>query len=191
LVNMVDLVTGLFAAYGRDASEEQIRAYVAVLQTGDEQAVARAVRQAVAGGSERLPTASAIMRAARDLQRQDGEEAQRNKNRFNEIVTGYYRQAIAAGWTLPQRDELMDVCETAFDQRAGTWRWNERRLAEEVKALVVAVNGYRARCEAAQAAGLPLPPEHAERWGWAMPKEDVREWDPAKESLWDHIKKIF
>lgn len=191
MVNLVDLVAELFAAYGRDAMEENLRAYVAVLKHGNESAVQRAIMEAVRGGSEKLPTAAQLMKAAREIQKNDNEEGQRNKNRWNEIVSGYYRQAVNAGWSLAQRDELMDVCELAFDQKLAVWRWNESKLAQEVAKLAQAVKDFRRLVEQAKQEGKPEPDEVGQRWGWALPKPDRLEWDPAKESLWDHIKKIF
>ena len=171
-MNLVDLVAELFAAYGRDAMEENLRAYVAVLKHGNESAVQRAIMEAVRGGSEKLPTAAQLMKAAREIQKND-------------------RQAVNAGWSLAQRDELMDVCELAFDQKLAVWRWNESKLAQEVAKLAQAVKDFRRLVEQAKQEGKPEPDEVGQRWGWALPKPDRLEWDPAKESLWDHIKKIF
>jgi hypothetical protein len=191
VVSLVDVVAELFAAYGRDASEENLRAYVAVLKHGNEAAVQRAIIEAARGGNEKLPTAAQIMKRANEICKNDDEEGQRQKNRWNQIVTSYYQKAVAAGWSLAQRDELMDVCETAFDQRTGAWRWSEQRLADEVKKLVEAVNAFRDAVRQADDKGEPRPDEVRQRWGWALPKPDKLEWDPAKESLWDHVKKLF
>jgi hypothetical protein len=191
VVNLIDLVAELFAAYGREATEENLRAYVAVLKHAEPAAVQRAVVEACRGGVERLPTAAQLMKAAREIQKHNDEQGQRNKNQHTEIVNKYNQQAIKSGWSLAQRDELIDVCDAAFNHRTNQWKRTPEQLKQEVADLVGAVAKYRQACITADNDGRPRPDEHAERWAWALPKKREVLFDPAKETLWDHIKKLF
>lgn len=190
MVNLIDLVSQMFAAYGRDANEEQLRAYITVLRHQPNQYIAKAIMDATSGGFERLPTTSEIIKLAREIETVEGQQGQRNKNRHAEFVKDCYEKATRSGWNLAQRDELMEVCDAAINKRTGEMRLTFQQLEANVSELVGAVNDYRRRCLTAEERGEPQPSEKLERWGWAI-DEPEGEWDPKKESLWDHIKRIF
>ena len=190
MVNLIDLVSQMFAAYGRDANEEQLRAYVTVLRHQPNQFIAKAVMDAASGGFERLPTTSEIIKLAREIQTFEGQQGERNKNRHAEFTKDCYEKAVKAGWTLAQRDELMEVCDAAINKRTGELRLSMQQLETKVSELVGAVNDYRRRCLTAEERGEPQPSEKLERWGWAIEEPKGKEWDPKKESLWEHIKRI-
>lgn len=189
MVNLVDLVSELFSAYGREPVEEQIRAYVAVFRAGNPDAIARAIIEATTGDHERLPTAAQIMRRAKEVTKYLAEEGQRNAVRYNELRAQYLKKAAKAGWSLPQRDELAELFDTAISSE-GRIRWNEERLRQEVSQLVYAVDDYRRRCEAAKINGEEVPDEKKERWAWALPQPGEIDYDPARESLWAAVQRI-
>ena len=190
MVNLIDLVAELFGAYGREATEEQLRSYVSVLKHQPNAYIAKAVVDATSGGFDRLPTTSELIRLAREIEQVEGKQGERNKVRHQELANDYYRKAIKAGWSLAMRDELMEVLDAAINRKTGMWRLSEQQLHKEVSELVYAVNDYRRRCKTAEDRNEPLPSEKQERWGWSI-EEHSGGWDPAKESLWDHIKRLF
>jgi hypothetical protein len=191
VVNLIDLVSQMFAAYGRDANEEHLRAYVSVLRHQPNNYIAKAIVDATSGGFERLPTTSEIVKLAREIETVESQQGQRNKNCHAEFVKDCYEKANKAGWNLAQRDELMEVCDAAINKRTGEMRLTFQQLKIKVSELVASVNDYRRRCATAEARGEPQPSEKLERWGWAINEPEGGEWDPKKESLWDHIKRIF
>ena len=185
MVDYVNLVESLFSAYGRVASEQQIRSYSAVIKQGEPAAIKKAIVEAT-NTFDQLPTAPQILKLSREIQKNAGEQGQRNKVRHQKIVDEYYQQALKAGWSLAQRDELMDVCDAAINRETGEWKWTEEKLRREVAEIVYAVDDYRRRCEEAEQRGETRPDEAAERWAWAI---DPNDWNPAKESLWDYVKR--
>lgn len=191
VTTLVDLVSQLFAAYGRDANEEQLRAYMTVLRRQPNDYIAKAIIEATSGGFERLPTTSEIVKLSREIETVESQQGQRNKNRHSDFVKDCYAKAIKAGWSLAQRDELMEICDAAINKRTGQMFLTMQQLETQVSELVAAVNDYRRRCLTAEERGEPMPSEKAERWSWALPDETNNEWDPSKESLWDHVKRLL
>jgi len=191
VVNLIDLVSQLFAAYGRDANEEHLRAYIAVLRHQPNEYIAKAVMDATSGGFERLPTTSEIVKLAREIETVEGQQGQRNRNCHSEFVKDCYEKAVKAGWNLAQRDELMEVCDAAINKKTGEMRLTFQQLEIKVSELVGAVNDYRRRCLTAEERNEPQPSEKLERWAWAIDEPEGKDWDPKKESLWEHIKRVM
>lgn len=191
VTTLVDLVSQLFAAYGRDANEEQLRAYMTVLRRQPNDYIAKAIIEATSGGFERLPTTSEIVKLSREIENVESQRGQRNKNKHSEFVKECYAKAIKAGWSLAQRDELMEICDAAINKRTGELRLTFQQLEANVSELVAAVNDYHRRCLTAEERNEPMPSEKQERWAWAIDEPEGGEWDPARESLWEHIKRLF
>lgn len=191
MVNIVDLIVGLFASYGRTANEEQIRSYCAVLKTIKPVFVQQAIAQAASGSSERLPSAAQLVRMAEAIAKNHNDQSLVNSNRWHQLAADYYRAANKERWTLPMKDELMRICNKSFDFDSGRWTCTEEALRQEVARLVYAVDEFRKKQLSATNDGRPAPDELAERWGWALPRDGTIDWDPSKESLLEHRKKHY
>lgn len=190
MVNLIDLVSEMFAAYGREASEENLRAYVAVLKQGNPDGIVKAVVDATSGGYEKLPTAAQLLKLSHEILKYESEAGQRNKIKHEDIRHKYNQRAIRAGWSLAQRDELLRICDRAIDQKTGNWLWSEERLRQEVSELVYEVDEFRQKCDEARNRNTQMPDEEMQSWGKHLAKDGETDYDPAKESLWDVVRRI-
>lgn len=186
----VDLVEGLFAAYGREANEAQIRSYVAVFKTGEAEAIAKAIVEASRGTFPKLPTAAEVLKLSQEIARYDRQVGERNQIEHNKLCGHYVKIATNENWTRAQKDQLIRICERAFDKRTKDWLWNRERLSEEIACLIHEVEQYRQAAEMAAARGAEPPDEESCSWGWAIPKPGEQDWDPQAETLWECVQRI-
>jgi hypothetical protein len=186
MIRVKECVRKMFGAFGRnpDDHEETVSTYVDMLVNFQPSAVAEAMLR-LSLSSKRLPTVSDIVSACREQRFTESQAGAANINSHTQQVNLWYKQAINAGWSLPQRDELLELCDRLIDKSSGQWRaGGENQMRKDVAALAANVKLFHARQKAAAAAGDEPPDETLEDWGWAIPKEGEEDWDPAKESLW-------
>lgn len=191
IFDLPEIVSGMFTSWGRQPTEEAIRVYVAGLRYEPIDLVQKAIRELVVTGSEKFPTLPALIKIIRDFQRGLSAEREKNITEHTNLINGFVKQAIAAGWTLAQRDDLIDIVDRAISHQTGIWRKSMNEIRREVAELVASVNDYRRRCAIAREHGEDLPDERAESWAWALPKPGEPEaWDPAVETLWEHTRRL-
>jgi hypothetical protein len=191
IFDLPEIVSGMFTSWGRQPTEEAIRVYVAGLRYEPIELVQKAIRELVVTGSEKFPTLPALIKIIRDLQRGLSAQRQENITEHTNLVNGFVKQAIAAGWTQPQRDDLIDLVDRAISHQTGIWRKSMNEIRREVAELVRSVNDFRRRSALAIEHGEDPPDETAESWAWAIPKPgDPEDWDPAREGLWDHVRRV-
>lgn len=189
-MSWADTVNGLFAAYGREASEQQIRSYRAALETGTDWAVKRAIVEASRGTFQRLPTAAEILKLSFEIVSDENGKGERNQIEHNKVCGHYAKMARAEKWSLPQTDELIRICDRAFDPTSKTWRWTREKLNSEIGELIREIDSYREAKKAAEENGTETPDESKMSWAWALPKKGEVDWDPAVESLWDCVRRM-
>jgi hypothetical protein len=182
-----ECVRKMFSSFGRtpDDHEETIQTYVEMLGNFSPRSVAEAILR-LSLSARRLPSVSEIVAACREQSVTEAQTGKRNLDSHTQQVNLWYRQAVDAGWTLPQRDELVDLCDRAIDKTSGQWRANgENQMRREVAALVAKVKAFKALQEQARVTGAPEPDEMLEDWAWAIPTEGQPDWDPSLETLWE------
>lgn len=185
------IIAQLFKAYGKEADELSMRTYAAALKQVEQSLVERAIAKSVNGHHDKLPTVAQLMRLVDGLRTEDASEGDRNRVEHSQITSALVQDAIKAGWSLAQRDELIAICDDMICKRTGRWKLSKKQWNEEVNALIVKVKDYKRRCAEAVANETDMPDELEECWAWALPKEgEPEDWDPAKESLWDMVKRL-
>lgn len=189
-MSWADTVNGLFAAYGREASENQIRSYRAVLETGTDWAVKKAIAEAARGAFQRLPTAAEILKLSQEIIAEERGRGDRDQVEHNKICGHYAKMARSEKWSLAQSDELIRICDRAFDRHSKTWRWTREKLSSEISELVREVETFRDQKKEAEDRGTEPPDESGCSWGWALPKPGEVDWNPAAESLWECVQRI-
>ena len=177
-----DTIRQLFAAYNRVLDDATLQMYRAGLKRFSLPEIARAVMDYAQNGSDKAPTLPALVRKIRELQFHSRESNHGNRKQLDDLINGWYRRATDAGWSLPQRDQLVDVCEAAMT-RDCEWRMTVEQLREQVKHLAAEVRAFRAACQIADANNEPRPNEQERSWAWAITQDQDSEWDPMRESL--------
>lgn len=184
MVDLVEIVNGLFAAFGREPSEQIIRSYVAVLTGNDPRYISKAVIRLSREGGERVPTAAQIVKLIEEIAKDESNRPERELIEHTETVNFFVKKAIAAGWTIQQRDRLIDICDSAFDRSRKEWVKSREQLNREVQALIEEVREYRARLNQAELEGLQKPDERNQSW---FRESDSPEWDSAKENVFQFL----
>jgi len=187
MTDYVDLVESLFAAYGREANEAQIKSYSTVFRTGNIQAISKAIVEATRGACPTLPTAAQILKLSQEIAQYDSKAGERSQIEHNKVCGQYATMARKERWTRPQTDQLIKLCDRAFDQHSKTWTCSREGLSEQVAYLVDEVEQYRQQCSLAERDNAEPPDESMTSWGWALPQPGERDWDPNKETLWECV----
>lgn len=180
MVNYTSLVSQLFAAYGRDATEEFIRAYVTVFKTAKPEFLAKAIIEATTKRYDKLPTANQLVRLARTIEAEEANSVDRNRLEFLTTLDAFLLQARGKNWTLAQRDELIRICDSEFDWKRGMYRTSRAVMIEKVRELADEVREFRRASQEAFDLNAEMPDETNMSWAWAITGAD--EWDPAYEN---------
>jgi len=180
----------LFNAYNRPADYEKEKAFLVPLENYPIHLVAKAIVGYANSGQEKFPTVGTIIRRVIELQKEESEQGQKNIIEHDQWINKMYKKAIDAGWSLAQRDELVDLMERGINRQTGAIKQPASEISKNVAELVAKVKAFRLKVETARAHGEPEPDEHGEDWAWALPKPGDLDWDPATESLAQAVKRI-
>lgn len=184
------IIAQLFKAYVKEADELSLRTYVSVFKQYDYALVEKSIQRAVTGQFDRMPTVTQLVKLINTIRYEEAEQGSRNLVEHANLTSEYVQKAIQAGWTLAQRDELIDICDRAINLKTGQWKWSKPEWEGHIKTLIRNVNAFREACFLAKENGTPAPSEETQDWAWAIEKQNQNEWDPAKESLWECVKRI-
>ena len=187
MVNYTALVSQLFAAYGRDATEEFIRAYVTVFKTAKPEFLAKAIVESTTKRFEKLPTAVQLVKLARVIEAEEATTFDKNRMEYLTTLDSFLVQARGAKWTLCQRDELIRLCDEEFNRKRATYRTSRELMIEKVRELAQEVREFRKATEEAFEKNQPMPDETRTSWSWAITGDD--EWDPAFENWKAYIER--
>jgi hypothetical protein len=186
MIRIKEHIRKMFSSFGRnpDENEQSVQTYVEMLSNFEPKDVAEAILK-LSLSSKRLPPVSEIVSALREQRFSHSQTGKRNLDAHTQQVNLWYKAAVDAGWSLPMRDELVDLCDRAINKETGEWRGGgENQMRREVAALVAKVKCFRQRQSEAIESGNPPPEETLEDWAWAIPTAGLTDWDPALESLW-------
>jgi hypothetical protein len=192
MIRIKEHIRKMFSSFGRnpDENEQTVQTYVEMLNNFEPKDVAEAILK-LSLSSKRLPPVSEIVSVLREQRFSSSQAGKRNLDAHTQQVNLWYKSAVDAGWSLPMRDELVDLCDRLIDKETGQWRaGGENQMRRDVANLVAAVKSFRARQEEARATGSLMPDESLEDWAWAIPGAGERDWDPAAESLWEYAKRV-
>ena len=128
MIRVKECVRKMFSSFGRnpDDHEETVSTYVDMLVNFQPSAVAEAMLR-LSLSSKRLPTVSEIVSACREQRFTESQAGAANINSHTQQVNLWYKQAVKAGWSLPQRDELLELCDRLIDKSTGQWRAGGQR----------------------------------------------------------------